>query len=98
MGSLGMNDSGYVLGHGFVKGFDVLGSDLFPDLSGNFFQPCDRSCMFATLCMLDFRWLIPLFLRATITPLSLAGSWVPRNIVKKKPGNLQESVNANMKR
>ena len=38
MGSLGLNDSGHAPWHGFVKGFDVLGGDLSPDPSGNFFE------------------------------------------------------------
>ena len=87
MGSLGMNHSGHALGHGFVKGFDVLEGDLSPDPSGDFFQPCDLSCMSAMLCVFDmaiFRWQIPLSLRAIIAPLSLTGRWVPQDIVKKK--------------
>ena len=74
-----MNDSRHALGHGFVKGFDVLEGDLSPYSFGNFFQPCDRSCMSATLCVPDlaiFRWLILLSQRATIILLQLAGSWV----------------------
>ena len=39
IGSLGMNNSGQGLGHGFIKGYDVKGGDLFPDPSGHFFQP-----------------------------------------------------------
>ena len=35
-----MNDSSHELGHGIVKGFDVLGVDLSPDPSGDFFQLC----------------------------------------------------------
>ena len=38
MGSLGLNDSGHAPWHGFVKGFDVLGGDLSPDPSGDFFE------------------------------------------------------------
>ena len=37
MGSLGLNDSGHAPWHGFVQGFDVLGGDLSPDPSGDFF-------------------------------------------------------------
>ena len=37
MWSLGLNDSGHAPWHGFVKGFDVLGGDLSPDPSGDFF-------------------------------------------------------------
>ena len=38
MWSLGLNDSGHAPWHGFVKGFDVLGGDLSPDPSGDFFE------------------------------------------------------------
>ena len=38
MASLGMNDSGHAPGHGFIEGFDVLGRDLSPDPSGDFFE------------------------------------------------------------
>ena len=34
-----MNNSGQALGHGFIKGFDVMGDDLSPDPSGHFIQP-----------------------------------------------------------
>ena len=34
-----MNNNGQVLGHGFVKGFDVMSGNLSPDPLGHFFQP-----------------------------------------------------------
>ena len=82
-----MNNSSQALGHRFIKGFDVMEGNLSPDPSGHFFSPgpCDQSCMFATLCMLDlviFRRLILLSLRATIAPLLLTSSWEPRDIVQ----------------
>ena len=94
-----MNNSSQALGHRFIKGFDVMEGDLSPDPSGHFFSPgpCDQSCMFATLCMLDlviFRRLILLSLRANIAPLSLTSGWVPRDIVQLI---LQESSIANAK-
>ena len=94
-----MNNSSQVLGHRFIKGFDVMEGDLSPDPSSHFFSPgpCDQSCMFATLCILDlviFRRLILLSLRANIAPLSLTSGWVPRDIVQLI---LQESSIANAK-
>ena len=94
-----MNNSSQALGQRFIKGFDVMEGDLSPDPSGHFFSPgpCDQSCMFTTLYMLDlviFRRLILLSLRATIAPLSLMSSWVPRDIVQLI---LQESSSANAK-
>ena len=45
--SLGLNNSSHAPGHWFIQCLNVLGDDLSPDPSFEFFQPCDWSGVLA---------------------------------------------------